>query len=30
DNWFDERAVVLDSAGRTVAHAWQIARLPKV
>lgn len=29
DNWFDERAVVLDSAGRTVAHAWQIARLPK-
>ncbi|HVE25370.1 MAG TPA: thioesterase family protein [Sporichthya sp.] len=29
DGWFDERAVVLDSRGRTVAHAWQIARLPK-
>ena len=29
DQWFDERAVVVDSAGRTVAHAWQIARLPK-
>ncbi len=29
DNWFDERALVLDSTGRTVAHAWQIARLPK-
>lgn len=29
DGWFDERAVVLDSTGRTVAHAWQIARLPK-
>lgn len=29
DQWFDERAVVVDSTGRTVAHAWQIARLPK-
>jgi hypothetical protein len=29
DGWFDERAVVLDSTGRTVAHSWQIARLPK-
>jgi hypothetical protein len=29
DGWFDERAVVLDSTGRTVAHAWQIARLTK-
>jgi hypothetical protein len=29
DQWFDERAVVLDSAGRSVAHSWQIARLPK-
>jgi hypothetical protein len=29
DGWFDERAVVVDSTGRTVAHAWQIARLPK-
>ncbi|GAA0633438.1 thioesterase family protein [Sporichthya brevicatena] len=29
DGWFDERAVVRDSAGRTVAHAWQIARLTK-
>ena len=29
DNWFDERAVVVDSAGRAVAHSWQIARLPK-
>jgi len=30
DAWFDERAVVLDSAGRAVAQAWQIARLPKI
>jgi hypothetical protein len=29
DDWFDERAVVVDSAGRSVGHAWQIARLPK-
>jgi hypothetical protein len=29
DGWFDERAVVRDSTGRTVAHAWQIARLTK-
>lgn len=29
DDWFDERAVVVDSAGRAVAHAWQLARLPK-
>ncbi len=29
DGWFDERAVVLDSTGRTVAHSWQIARLTK-
>ncbi|HUR73261.1 MAG TPA: thioesterase family protein [Sporichthya sp.] len=29
DNWWDERAVVLDSAGRSVAHSWQIARLPR-
>lgn len=29
DQWFDERAVVVDAAGRAVAHAWQLARLPK-
>lgn len=29
DGWFDERAVVVDSTGRTVAHSWQIARLTK-